>query len=118
MELMLERSKVESQEKWRDWRNKIPALHFESNWEVKIIPPFLGALVRFYITNGENWVSVYLDGFCNLGWMVDSAGDPIPYYEVYDGEDCRRYFLDETDEMMYDIRNILNKEKNKKTHEN
>lgn len=33
---------------------------------------------------------------------------PIPYFEYYDGEDTHRYYLDESEQMMTDIRNFLN----------
>lgn len=106
----LKRGEVEKDEEWKQWCDRIPPLKFDSEWDVKIIPPFLGALARFWINHNDKHVSVYLDGYSRLGWMVDDAGDPIPYYEMYDGNDCTRYYLDEVDTMMADIRRVLNEE--------
>lgn len=108
-EKTISRSRIEINEKWREWCNKIPAIRFDSDWDIKIIPPFGGAITRFTAAKNDKYVSVYLDVFSKLGLMYDNAGDPIPYYEVYDGEDTQRFYLDETDEMMDYIRKILNK---------
>ena len=104
----LNRSKVEHNEKWREWCEKIPALRFDPDWDVKIVPPFGGAIARFTAAKGDRHVSVYLDVYSELGFMYDNAGDPIPYYEVYDGGDTPRFYLNETDEMMEYIRSVLN----------
>ena len=107
------RYQIESEENWKEWLRKIPSLRFDADWDIKVIPPFAGALARFWISKGENHVSVYLDVFSRLGWMYDSDNNPIPYYEIYpspdDPYDIKRYHLDEVDEMMSDIRRILNK---------
>ena len=102
------RSNIERNEKWREWCDKIPALRFDSDWDVKIIPPFGGAIARFTVTKGDKHVSVYLDAFAELGLVYDDAGDPVPYYEVYDGKNTPRYYLDDVDEMMDYIRTVLN----------
>ena len=105
------RSNVEHVEEWREWCNKIPALQFDSDWDVKIIPPFGGAMARFTVKKADKadkHVSVYLDVFSELGIMHDETGNPIPYYEVYDGENTPRFYLNETDEMMNYIREVLN----------
>ena len=108
-EKTISRSRIEVNEKWREWCNKIPVIRFDSDWDIKIIPPFGGAITRFKAAKNDKHVSVYLDVFSELGFMCDNAGDPVPYYEVYDGEDTQRFYLDETDEMMNYIRKILNK---------
>ncbi len=92
----------------RKWMSKIPALHFEKEWDVKIIPPFGGAVIRFWINHNGKHVSVYFDGYSELGYMVDKNDEPIPYFECYNGEDCHRYYMDETELMMEDIKNFLN----------
>ena len=71
------RHKVEYNEKWNEWIPKIPALKFKSKWRVKVIPPFHGALVRFYVEYKGAWVSVYLDVYDNLGYYCG------PYWEIY-----------------------------------
>lgn len=38
----------------------------------------------------------------------DTEEHPIPYFEYYDGVDVHRYYFDESEQMMADIRNFLN----------
>lgn len=108
-DLILERSVIESKEEWRSkWVKEIPYLHFDADWEVKIIPPFAGALARFIVKKGDKTVSVYFDGYSQLGWMYDENDNPIPYFEIYPyHDDVKRYYIDETEEMLNDIRAIL-----------
>ena len=75
---ILERSVIESKEEWRSkWVKEIPYLHFDADWEVKIIPPFAGALARFIVKKGDKAVSVYFDGYSQLGFMYDENDNPI-----------------------------------------
>lgn len=106
------RSAVEGQENWRDWLDTMPALHFDRDWDVRIIPPFHGALARFWIDYQGKHVSVYFDAYNRLGFRVDENGAPKPYFEMYDKTtgDTERYNMDEVDAMMDDIRRILNGE--------
>ena len=104
------RNMVESKEEWRKWCTEIPHLHFNSDWDVKIIPPFAGALIRFVVSKNNKSVSVYFDGYSRLGYMYDSNDKPIPYFEIYpfsDSNDAKIYYIDETDEMLIDIKEIL-----------
>lgn len=101
-------SRYESLQECRGWAAKIPAFHFEKEWDVKIIPPFAGALIRFTIDYNGKHVSVYFDGYSELGYMYDDNDNPIPYFEYYDGEDIHRYYMDESEQMMEDIKNFLN----------
>lgn len=101
-------SKYDSLQECRKWLKEIPALHFEKEWDVKIIPPFGGAVIRFWIDYNGKHVSVYFDAYSELGWMVDENENPIPYFEYYDGEECYRYYVDESEKMMEDIKNFLN----------
>ena len=96
------RGQVESTEDWKGIIDKLPSLKFRKKYEVKIIPPFGGAVARFYIEkNGEHVCSVYCDFFDRLG------GYGEPYYELYPFEDdIKRYSLNQTDEMMKDIHTI------------
>lgn len=100
--LELARYKVEGVEKWREICKDIPLLHFKPEWEVKIIPPFGGAVARFTVDYNKKHVSVYLDWYGRLGCMDE------PYYELYpfDG-DVKRYYLNETEELMKDIDSVL-----------
>ena len=90
------------------WKKELPALHFEKEWDVKIIPPFGGAIIRFWINHNDKHVSVYFDAYSELGWMYDENENPIPYFEYYDGEECYRYHMDESERMMEDIKSFLN----------
>ena len=40
--------------------------------------------------------------------MYDENENPIPYFEYFDGEDIYRYYLEQSEQMMEDIRNFLN----------
>ena len=113
VEFMTWRSKIEEKENWRDWAGVMPALHFDSDWEVKILPPFAGALARFVVRKGEKRVSVYFDAHARLGAMYDESGSPEPYFEAYNFElfqEPERYLFDQVDMMMNSIREYLNKQ--------
>lgn len=100
--LELARYKVEGAEAWKKICKAIPPLHFKPEWEVKIIPPFGGAVARFTVDYNKKHVSVYLDWYGRLGCMDE------PYYELYpfDGG-TKRYYLNETEELMKDIETVL-----------
>jgi hypothetical protein len=95
----IKRFEVESLEKWKDIIDEVPSLRFKSEWDVKIIPPFSGAVARFFILkDGKQVCSVYLD------WHDRLASVGQPYYELYPFEDdAKRYLLNEIDELMSDI---------------
>lgn len=101
-------SDYERLQECRKWGREIPALHFEREWDVKIIPPFGGAVIRFCINHNGKHASVYFDAYSELGYVYDEYDNPIPYFEFYDGEDCRRYYMNESEQMMEDIKNYLN----------
>ena len=107
-QIRTKRFEVEHEERWSEWIHNMPSLHFEKEWGVQVIPPFGGALARFYIVNNGRFVSVYFDPLNRLG--IYGADKPEPYFEMYpyDGGDVQRYGIDETDEMMKDIRKVLN----------
>ena len=98
-----ERQLVERHEGWNKWCSQIPKLHFKEDWEVRVIPPFMGALTRFTVSKGDRSVSVYLD--------VNGSLAPIeePYFEIYDGTDIMRFLMNDEDakEMMETIRKVL-----------
>lgn len=108
-----DRIEIENEERWRYWCEAIPYLHFDSDWVVKVIPPFGGALSRFVVKKGNKSVSVYFEASCNLGWYADKHGNPLPYFEIYPYEnDVKRYGIDQTEQMIADIRKVLNGEDN------
>lgn len=77
--MQVERSKVESNEGWRNWCKEAPWLQFPPELEVKLLPPFGGAMARFMarFPDSENHVSVYWDCHDTLGAMDE------PYWELY-----------------------------------
>lgn len=101
-------AKYDGLQETKKWAKELPVLHFEKEWDVKIIPPFGGAVIRFCIDYNDKHVSIYFDAYSELGWVVDKNGNPIPYFEYYDGEECYRYYMDESEKMMEDIKNFLN----------
>lgn len=105
------RLEVEEKENWREWFHKIPDLHFDREWNVRIYPPFGGAFARFSISNDTKSVSVCLGNPLKSTWMYED-GKPVPYYEVFakvnGGTDVRKFYLHESDKMMDYIRVSLN----------
>lgn len=91
----------EKSKEFMRWKKELPYLNFKNEWNVKIIPPFGGAIIRFYIEYNNKHVSVYFDGYDSLGFMGE------PYFEYYDGDDCYRYLMNESKEMMEDIARFL-----------
>ena len=77
----LSRAQIESTEGWRDWIHRAPKLSFPPSWEVAIVPPFCGALMRFRVFKGKAEVSVYFDANQALGCWDG------PYWEVYPYDD-------------------------------
>ena len=71
------------------WRSRIPEIPMREGWYVKVLPPTMGALCRIRI----NGYSIYLDCYDILGFVGK------PYWEIYDGTDCTRFLLDETEEL-------------------
>ena len=86
------------------WVYEIPSLKFNNDLEVKVIPPFSGAVVRFIISKDDARVSVYLDCYDNLGYYGS------PYWEIYpavDG-DVFRCDMKETKELLHAINKSVN----------
>ena len=101
-------AQAENIQHYRKWCKELPALHFEKEWDVMILPPYAGAIIRFVIRYKDKAISVFFDANSRLGYMYDENEEPIPYYEMYDGEDIHRYYLGEHEQMMDDIRKVLN----------
>jgi hypothetical protein len=91
---------------YREWVNKIPHVPFDPDWDVRAIPPFGGALVRYQVRHNGAFVSIYLDGDNSLGYGPDPA-----YWEVCPFEDdVWRCAIDETDALIYAIRESINQQ--------
>jgi len=72
-----QRTELETRDEWRRWTETIPYIQFSPEWEVRIVPPYGGAIARFYVRYGDNQCSVYLDCYNRLGFFG------APYWEVY-----------------------------------
>lgn len=99
---ILQRANMELKNEYPRWCKELPSFNFDKEWNVQIIPPFAGAIIRFCIYYKDKHVSVYFDAYDALGIMGE------PYFEYYDGEEAYRYLLNESEEMMEDIRKFLN----------
>jgi len=73
--------------------DKMPYLKINSDWQIKVIPPFGGAMVRYRIRRKDVEVSVYLDCHSMLG------STSTPYWEMYPTEDgdAVRWDMDDID---------------------
>lgn len=89
---------------WDKWIKEIPFIKFPRTWKIKFIPPFNGAVVRFLVSRkGKNNVSVYLDCYDILGFMMK------PYWETYPYEgDCGRCEMNDIPELLRMIKRGLN----------
>jgi hypothetical protein len=87
---------VELAEDWDKIVSKIPFLKFDFECDVKIIPPFRGAIARMIVRRGDVDVSVYLDWFDRLGGVGE------PYWEIYPNlhDETERFLLNETEDMI------------------
>lgn len=86
------------------WVKEIPHLSFPTDWQVKIIPGFAGAVIRFCVSKGDKSISVYLDCYGILGSVSR------PYWEIYpykDTEDIARFYMEETEELLKAINESL-----------
>ena len=98
-ELTVRRYKIEQQEHWLSWVEKIPYLKFPAGWQVQVIPPFCGAMARFRVRTEKclsgTYISVYLDCYNRVGYYDG------PYWEAYPirGE-TYRCKMEETDELL------------------
>lgn len=85
------------------WINEISYLQFPSDYKVKIILPFEGAVVRFKVQKENKSVSVYLDCYDKLGLYGK------PYWEIYPyQEDVFKCDMNDIDSLMNAIAESLN----------
>ncbi len=79
------------------WYKEIPFIKFPASWEVRIVPPFRGAVVRFRVRNARGKeISVYLDCYDNLGHYG------APYWEIFPAadNDIARYAMNDIDGLL------------------
>lgn len=70
-------SKVAEKKEYDKWIEEIPNIKFPNDWEVRIIPPTLGAIVRFLVFKNNTRISVCLDCYDRLGVYGE------PYWGIY-----------------------------------
>lgn len=108
--LALAQVTVETGFEYQRWMFEVPYLRFPSTWEVQVIPPFGGAVVRFCVRNRSGRVvSVFLDAYGKLG------ASRTPYWELNpsaDGEP-ERFALEDVAGLMAGLRRSLQKRQRK-----
>lgn len=88
------------------WANEIPYIKWPSDWEVKAVPPFTGAIIRYWIKTPRGRVSVYLDCYDLIGYFGE------PYWEIYpniDG-DVDRVKMNDVEGLLQCISNAMKDE--------
>lgn len=93
----LKRYHVEAEQDWKGEIARIPWLHFRGDWQVRIIPPFGDAVIRFQVILPSGALkSIYMDSRHSLGMWGDLSTCE-PYWEVYPYQgDVGRCALDDT----------------------
>ena len=107
----MKRYHVEQEQDWRGEIARIPWLHFRGDWQVRIIPPFGDAVIRFQVILPSGLLkSIYMDSRHSLG-MWGNWSTPEPYWEVYPYQgDVGRCALDDTIMLMEMIQDETNGE--------
>jgi hypothetical protein len=92
----IDRYKIEASEDWHQWITKLPFIPFPAGWQVKVIPPFAGAIARFQVKLPDDRVkSIYFDAYDRLGFVGS------PYWEVYPVlGDVGRCLMDDVTELL------------------
>ncbi len=91
---------IEKTDEWRKWITEIPFIQFPADYQVQVIPPFQGAIVRFRVKKegSDKSISVYLDCYEALG-CYDG-----PYWEMYPYEDdTARFNMEDTKGLLKSI---------------
>ena len=81
------------------WYDKIPHVPFNKEWDVRAVPAFGGAIVRYRIQHQGAEVSVYLDAYDRLGCVGE------PYWEIYPNPhgECDRFLMNEVGDLVAGI---------------
>ena len=97
LELLEAQLLIEKEREYARWYKEIPYIRFPASWEVKVIPPFRGAIVRFRVRNTRGKeISVYLDCYDTLGCYGS------PYWEIFPAadNDIARYAMNDIDGLL------------------
>lgn len=99
---------LQDDQMYRDWQYHMPAIPFNPAWEVRILPPFGGAMVRFTAKANGRSVSVYLDVDESLGFFTGDGDEFVPYWEIYPyGDDVFRCQFNDIDGLVGAINESL-----------
>jgi len=101
---------------WDKYMAIIPKIKFPKEWDVQLQPPYMTAIVRFVAYDGDESISVYLDGFNTLGiYSPITDKEPTPYWEAYELEDGEtfRCAMDETDILINAMKDEFKRRRNK-----
>jgi hypothetical protein len=80
----LKRYHIENEQDWKGESVRIPWMYFRSDWQVRVIPPFGDAVVRFQVILPSGTLkSIYMDSRNSLGYWGGDINTPEPYWEVY-----------------------------------
>jgi len=108
MEIIELEHKLSKLLEWDKWVKEVPFIPFPKKWEVQIVPPSLGAIVRFRVKLKEHHddhrdISVYLDCYDLLG----SFGEP--YWEIYPNKegDCSRIPMNNITKLLRELKDAL-----------
>ncbi len=107
---MLMSAEIGEEFEWQKWAKEIPFIQFPRDWEIQIIPPVTGAVIRFIAKKCGKTVSVYLDCYEVLGYFG------APHWEIYpdkDGDNLR-FAMKETKQLIRAIGLSLRRKKNEK----
>ncbi len=99
-------SEYEEKMEHSKWLSEIPFLKFPSDWEVQIIPPFAGAVVRFRVISKGVEISIYLDCYDNLGHFGQPYWEICPHFD-----DVYRCALNETEDLIENIQIAIDNNK-------
>ena len=97
LELIEAQLLIEKEREYDRWYKEIPYIRFPASWEVKVTPPFNGAIVRFRVRNTRGKeISVYLDCYDTLGCYGS------PYWEIFPAadNDIARYAMNDIDGLL------------------
>lgn len=111
---------------YREWSDKIPYIKFPDNLKVKVIPPFMGAVIRFLVSDLEEKVrvSVYLDCYDAIGcygkpyWEICPINRDIFRYDIADTKNLIKGILRSIEEQSRKIIENTTEKKEQEEREN
>lgn len=106
------RLEIERLCEWEKLATEIPYISFPADWEIRIVPPLRGVVVRFQVRQKSkpySPVSVVLHEAVSFGGMTEK-----PYWEVYpltsntDEEAFERIALNDVQDLLSAIQEAFN----------